>query len=27
MRNPVDYNTITDRLKNNQQRLIELANE
>ena len=27
MLNPVDYNTITDRLKNNQQRLIELANE
>ena len=27
MQNPVDYSSITDRLKNNQQRLIELANE
>ena len=27
MQNPVDYSTITARLKNNQQRLIELANE
>jgi len=27
MRNPVDYTTITGRLKNNQQRMVELANE
>ena len=27
MRNPIDYTTITGRLKNNQQRMVELANE